>query len=257
MSSSFPCPWISRRSRGAHSTGCPSLATTRGRKRPGRKRESLRRVSPGSCIERLGSLPTPPTAIILRSTRLLASRHTSRWARSTLARCSPISGPTTTLFVASWRGVSSMPRCSTTGRRRLVRASNHTWKGCGTTTARPQTVDSPPGRQVAPASRWSTPGCDSCAAEGWMHNRLRMITASFLVKDLHIDWTRGARHFMVNLIDGDLASNQHNWQWVAGTRDRCRAVLQDLQPREPKPEVRSEWRLHPAMGARALTPAER
>ena len=53
--------------------------------------------------------------------------------------------------------------------------------------------------------------------EGWMHNRLRMITASFLVKDLHIDWTRGARHFMNHLIDGDLASNQHCWQWVAGT----------------------------------------
>ena len=60
-------------------------------------------------------------------------------------------------------------------------------------------------------------GMRQLRAEGWMHNRLRMITASFLVKDLHIDWTRGARHFMVNLIDGDLASNQHNWQWVAGT----------------------------------------
>ena len=50
-----------------------------------------------------------------------------------------------------------------------------------------------------------------------MHNRVRMITASFLVKDLHIDWTRGARHFMDHLIDGDLASNQHGWQWTAGT----------------------------------------
>ena len=60
-------------------------------------------------------------------------------------------------------------------------------------------------------------GMRQLRAEGWMHNRLRMITASFLVKDLHIDWTRGARHFMGNLIDGDLASNQHNWQWVAGT----------------------------------------
>ena len=59
-------------------------------------------------------------------------------------------------------------------------------------------------------------GMRQLRAEGWMHNRLRMITASFLVKDLHIDWTRGARHFMSNLIDGDLASNQHNWQWVAG-----------------------------------------
>jgi deoxyribodipyrimidine photo-lyase len=53
--------------------------------------------------------------------------------------------------------------------------------------------------------------------EGWMHNRMRMITASFLVKDLHIDWTRGARYFMDHLIDGDLASNQHGWQWTAGT----------------------------------------
>jgi deoxyribodipyrimidine photo-lyase len=60
-------------------------------------------------------------------------------------------------------------------------------------------------------------GMRQLRAEGWMHNRLRMITASFLVKDLHIDWTRGARHFMDHLIDGDLASNQHNWQWVAGT----------------------------------------
>jgi deoxyribodipyrimidine photo-lyase len=53
--------------------------------------------------------------------------------------------------------------------------------------------------------------------EGWMHNRVRMVAASFLVKDLHLDWTRGARHFMHHLVDADLASNQHGWQWVAGT----------------------------------------
>jgi deoxyribodipyrimidine photo-lyase len=53
--------------------------------------------------------------------------------------------------------------------------------------------------------------------EGWMHNRVRMIVASFLVKDLHIHWTRGARHFMQHLVDGDVASNSHGWQWVAGT----------------------------------------
>ncbi len=51
---------------------------------------------------------------------------------------------------------------------------------------------------------------------GWMHNRVRMIVASFLVKDLHIEWQHGARHFMHWLVDGDLASNQHGWQWVAG-----------------------------------------
>ena len=44
-----------------------------------------------------------------------------------------------------------------------------------------------------------------------------MIAASFLVKDLHIRWTRGARFFMQHLVDGDLANNQHGWQWTAGT----------------------------------------
>ena len=52
---------------------------------------------------------------------------------------------------------------------------------------------------------------------GWMHNRVRMITASFLTKDLHVWWPVGARHFLEHLIDGDLASNNHGWQWVAGT----------------------------------------
>lgn len=60
-------------------------------------------------------------------------------------------------------------------------------------------------------------GMRQLLAEGWMHNRVRMIVASFLVKDLHLEWTDGARHFMRHLIDGDLASNNHGWQWVAGT----------------------------------------
>ena len=50
-----------------------------------------------------------------------------------------------------------------------------------------------------------------------MHNRVRMTVASFLVKDLHVDWARGARFFMRHLVDGDIASNNHGWQWVAGT----------------------------------------
>jgi deoxyribodipyrimidine photo-lyase len=54
-------------------------------------------------------------------------------------------------------------------------------------------------------------------ATGWMPNRVRMLTASFLVKDLHVPWQWGARHFLRHLVDGDLASNNHNWQWVAGT----------------------------------------
>jgi deoxyribodipyrimidine photo-lyase len=46
---------------------------------------------------------------------------------------------------------------------------------------------------------------------------VRMIVASFLVKDLHIEWQHGARHFMRHLVDADLPSNQHGWQWTAGT----------------------------------------
>jgi deoxyribodipyrimidine photo-lyase len=52
---------------------------------------------------------------------------------------------------------------------------------------------------------------------GWMHNRGRMITASFLTKDLLIEWRWGERWFMQQLIDGDPASNNGGWQWTAGT----------------------------------------
>ncbi|MGA1052128.1 MAG: cryptochrome/photolyase family protein [Ilumatobacteraceae bacterium] len=60
-------------------------------------------------------------------------------------------------------------------------------------------------------------GMRQLSATGWMHNRVRMITASFLVKDLHLPWTWGARHFLQHLLDGDLASNNHGWQWAAGS----------------------------------------
>ena len=53
--------------------------------------------------------------------------------------------------------------------------------------------------------------------EGWMHNRVRMVAASFLVKHLHLNWRWGAQWFMWRLVDADLASNQHGWQWAAGT----------------------------------------
>lgn len=52
---------------------------------------------------------------------------------------------------------------------------------------------------------------------GWMHNRTRMVTASFLVKDLLIDWRRGARWFLRHLTDADIANNNLGWQWAAGT----------------------------------------
>jgi len=53
--------------------------------------------------------------------------------------------------------------------------------------------------------------------EGWMHNRTRMVVASFLVKDLHLEWQLGERFFADHLIDYDVASNAHGWQWTAGT----------------------------------------
>ncbi|GIG22373.1 deoxyribodipyrimidine photo-lyase [Cellulomonas chitinilytica] len=60
-------------------------------------------------------------------------------------------------------------------------------------------------------------GMRQLRATGWMHNRVRMVVASFLVKDLHVRWQRGAEHFMTWLVDGDVPQNQLNWQWVAGT----------------------------------------
>jgi deoxyribodipyrimidine photo-lyase len=59
-------------------------------------------------------------------------------------------------------------------------------------------------------------GMRQLLAEGWIHNRVRMIVASFVVKDLHLEWQHGARHFLDLLVDADLASNQHGWQWIAG-----------------------------------------
>jgi deoxyribodipyrimidine photo-lyase len=52
--------------------------------------------------------------------------------------------------------------------------------------------------------------------EGWMHNRTRMVVASFLVKDLHLEWQIGERFFAKHLVDYDVASNAHGWQWTAG-----------------------------------------
>lgn len=60
-------------------------------------------------------------------------------------------------------------------------------------------------------------GMRQLVSTGWMHNRVRMVVASFLVKDLHLPWQWGARHFLRYLADGDLASNNHGWQWAAGT----------------------------------------
>ena len=81
--------------------------------------------------------------------------------------------------------------------------------------------EDPEGRDAWKEGRTGYPlvdaGMRQLIGEGWMHNRVRMITASFLVKDLLIDWRVGERHFRDLLLDGDVPQNVGNWQWVAGT----------------------------------------
>jgi deoxyribodipyrimidine photo-lyase len=73
-------------------------------------------------------------------------------------------------------------------------------------------------------------GMRQLAAEGFMHNRTRMITASFLVKDLLVDWRIGERWFRHHLIDADVAQNVGNWQWVAGTGVDAAPYFRVLNP---------------------------
>jgi deoxyribodipyrimidine photo-lyase len=73
-------------------------------------------------------------------------------------------------------------------------------------------------------------GMRELASTGWMHNRVRMITASFLVKDLLVDWRIGERHFRHLLIDGDVPQNAGNWQWVAGTGPDAAPYFRVLNP---------------------------
>ncbi len=73
-------------------------------------------------------------------------------------------------------------------------------------------------------------GMRQLLAQGWMHNRLRMAVASFLVKDLHLPWQTGAAHFLEHLVDGDYASNNHGWQWVAGSGPQAAPFYRVFNP---------------------------
>ncbi len=68
------------------------------------------------------------------------------------------------------------------------------------------------------------------AASGWMHNRARMVAASFLTKDLLIDWRSGEQHFMEHLVDGDVAANNGGWQWAAGTGTDAQPYFRVFNP---------------------------
>jgi deoxyribodipyrimidine photo-lyase len=90
-------------------------------------------------------------------------------------------------------------------------------------------------------------GMRQLAATGWMHNRVRMITASFLVKDLLIDWRRGERWFRTTLVDGEVAQNAGNWQWVAGTGPDAAPYFRIFNPTaqgekfDPRGEYVKRW----------------
>ena len=82
-------------------------------------------------------------------------------------------------------------------------------------------------------------GMRQLAETGFMHNRVRMIVASFLVKDLHLPWQWGARWFLEQLVDGDMASNQHGWQWAAGCGTDAAPYFRVFNPTTQGREVRS------------------
>jgi deoxyribodipyrimidine photo-lyase len=73
-------------------------------------------------------------------------------------------------------------------------------------------------------------GMRQLAETGWVHNRVRMVVASFLVKDLLIDWRRGERFFLQRLVDGDAASNNGGWQWAASTGTDAQPYFRIFNP---------------------------
>ncbi len=111
------------------------------------------------------------------------------------------------------------------------RPRSHRWRG------------DPEGLQAWKEGRTGVPivdaGMRQLAREGFMHNRARLITASFLTKDLYIDWRLGAAHFWDLLADGDIANNAGNWQWVAGTGN-------DTRPNRMFSPIRQAHRFDPA-----------
>jgi deoxyribodipyrimidine photo-lyase len=94
--------------------------------------------------------------------------------------------------------------------------------------------DDPAGWRAWCAGRTGFPFVDAAMRQlaqcGWMHNRARMVVASFLTKDLLLDWRRGARWFMRHLVDGDPASNNGGWQWAASTGTDAQPYFRIFNP---------------------------
>ena len=85
-------------------------------------------------------------------------------------------------------------------------------------------------------------------ASGFVHNRARMIAASFLTKDLLLDWRLGEAEFMRHLTDGDVASNNGGWQWTASTGTDPQPYFRIFNPVLQGEALRSRWRVRPALG---------
>ncbi len=84
---------------------------------------------------------------------------------------------------------------------------------------------------------------------GWMHNRLRMIVASFLTKDLLIDWRQGEAYFARQLIDYDAASNIGGWQWAASTGTDAVPYFRIFNP-ITQGKIRQRWDVHQTICSR-------
>jgi len=101
-------------------------------------------------------------------------------------------------------------------------------------TDRVQWRDDPQGFEAWKAGRTGYPIVDAGMRQlhetGWMHNRVRMITAMFLTKDLLLDWRLGERHFMRHLVDGDLSQNNGGWQWSASTGTDAQPYFRVFNP---------------------------
>ena len=94
-------------------------------------------------------------------------------------------------------------------------------------------------------------GMRQLAATGWMHNRVRMVVASFLVKDLLIDWRLGERFFYQRLVDGDPASNNGGWQWAASTGTDAQPWFRIFNPVSAGPALRPGRQLRAPLPPRA------
>ena len=93
--------------------------------------------------------------------------------------------------------------------------------------------------------------------QGWMHNRVRMAVASYLTKNLLIDWREGEAHFMEHLLDGDESQNNANWQWAASTGADPQPYFRVFNPVLQQEKFGAGRRLRAPLGPRARAPAGR